>query len=147
MTETGEKKGNELLADADNQIAGRLASVVAKELMKGKRVFVVNAEKAVLSGEPSYVVKKYSEKVKRGDPYHGPFYPRIPDRMLKRMIRGMIPYKKAKGKDAMKRLKVFISFPEELKNKGPVITEKQNIESKFTTLGDLAVKLGAKRTW
>jgi len=141
------KKSDVIITDASNQIAGRLASRVAKELLKGNRVNVVNAESAVISGDPKFTVKTYDEKIKRGDPYHGPFYPRIPDRMLKRMIRGMIPYKKAKGRDAFKRLRVFISVPEEFKGKETKLISEHALENKFMTLGDLAIKLGAKRTW
>ena len=142
-----EKASDILVVDANNQIAGRLASRVAKELLRGMRVFVVNAEHAVISGNPKFIVKKYDEKVKRGDPYHGPFYPRIPDRMLKRIIRGMIPYKRAKGRAAMKRLRVFISVPEEYKGKETKLISEHTLENKFITLGELAIKLGAKRTW
>jgi len=101
--------------DASGCVAGRLASVVAKELLKGKSVAVVNAEKAIITGDRKFVMDTFQQKVRRGDPYHGPFFPKAPDRMLKRIIRGMVPYKRAKGADAMKNLKVYISVPEALK--------------------------------
>ena len=141
------KKSDVIVVDANNQIAGRLASRVAKELLKGNRVNVVNAEKAVISGDPKFTIKTYKERVKKGDPYHGPFYPRIPDRVFKRMVRGMIPYKKTKGREAFKRLRVFISVPEEFKGKGIKLISEHSLENKFINLGDLAIKLGAKRTW
>lgn len=144
---TSTKRGGLIIADADNQVAGRLASHVAKELLNGSRVSVVNAEKAVLSGNPKFTIKIYKERVKRGDPYHGPFYPRAPDRMLKRMIRGMIPYKKSKGNEAFKRLRVFISVPEEFKGKETKLINEQTLENKFMSLGNLSIKLGAKKTW
>lgn len=136
-----------MIVDASNQIAGRLASCVAKELLKGSRVFLVNAESAIVSGDPVYLKKTFDAKYKRGDPYHGPFFPRMPDMMLKRIIRGMLPYKKAKGRAAMKRLRVFISVPEEFKGKETKLIEEHTLENKFMTIGDIAIKLGAKRTW
>jgi len=136
-----------IVADATNQIAGRLASRTAKKLLKGSRVLIVNAENAVVSGNPVSTAKLYDERIKRGDPYHGPFHSRMPDRMLKRMIRGMLPYKKATGKNAFKRLSVYISVPEELKGRETKLTDEQALENKFTTLGELALKLGAKKTW
>jgi large subunit ribosomal protein L13 len=107
----------ELYIDATNHIAGRLASSIVKELLRGNRVFVVNAEKAVISGNPKFVVKSYLEKIQRGDPYHGPFYPKSPERILRRIVRGMIAYKKPRGREAFKRLRVFMSVPEDLKGK------------------------------
>ena len=145
--QTKKKKSKTMVVDASNQIAGRIASRIAKELLNESKIFVVNAEKAVISGNPDFVINMYKERLKRGDPYHGPFYPRIPDRMLKRMIRGMVPYKKATGRAAMKRIKVFISVPEELKGKELRLIEEQKLENKFITIGDLAIKLGAKKTW
>ena len=136
----------ELYIDADNQIAGRLASKVAKELLKGGYVYVVNAERAVISGNPAHVAEIYKGKRARGDPYHGPFYPRTPDRMLKRIVRNMLPYKKERGRVAFKRLKIFISVPENLKDKNFTrFKEAENrLQFKSMKLGDLSRQLGWK---
>lgn len=138
-----------MVIDASDKVVGRLASRIAKELLKGNRVTVVNAEKAVLSGNPRHLIETYTEKRERGDPYHGPFYPREPDMMLKRMVRGMLPYKRAKGRDAFKRLRVFISVPEEY-NKAEfayIRGAENNLKCKTMSLGGLAVKLGVRKTW
>ena len=137
-----------LFIDAENQIAGRLATKAAKEALKGRHVFIVNAEKAVISGNPVFVIKRYFEMVSRGNPYHGPFYPKIPDRMLKRMIRGMLP-KKPMGRDAFKRIKVYNSVPEEFSKQAFMKPEQSEsrLGSKFITLGKLSERLGAKKTW
>jgi len=139
----------EMYIDAENMVAGRLASKMAKELLKGKKVFIVNAEKAVISGEPDYIIKDYREKRERGDPYHGPFYPREPDRLIKRMVRGMLPIKAAKGRDALKRLRVFISVPDDMSGKKfeKIKNTENNLKCKSMKIGDLAQKLGAKKTW
>lgn len=132
--------------DADDQVTGRFASKTAKMLLKGEEIIVINAEKAVITGNPEYSMKIFQEKVDRGDPYHGPFYPKRPDRILKRIVRGMLPYKKPRGREALKRLKVFNSVPEEFKDK-----ELQKIEGvenqhkyKFITLGEISKKIGGK---
>lgn len=106
----------EITLNAENSVAGRIASTAAKYLLKGNHVNIINAEKAIISGERTYTYSVYKQKVDRGNPYTGPFYPKTPDRILKRMTRGMLPYKKPMGRAAYKRLKVFISVPEELKN-------------------------------
>lgn len=134
---------SEVIINAENHIVGRLASYLAKELLKGETILVVNVEKAVLSGNPKAVVKEYKKKIARGDPYHGPFYPKNPDLILKRIVRGMLPYKKKHGKEALKRLKVFISVPDQLKGKEFVQIEqaKNKLECKFITLEELVKRL------
>ena len=135
-----------MYVDASDQVAGRLASQVAKMLVNGEEIMIVNAEKAIITGDPVANKKIFMEKVQRGDPYHGPFYPKRPDRVLKRMIRGMLPYKKSRGRDAFQRLKVFNSVPEEFKDK-----TFQKIEGaanahkcKFVTLEQIAVHVSGK---
>src|SRR3989344_866259 len=103
--------------DAENQILGRLSAVIARQLLKGEKGFVINCEKAVFSGNPKYTTSKYLQRVRRGDPKHGPFFPKTPDGIFRRAVRGMLPWKKSKGKDAFRNLKVFIGFPEEFKGK------------------------------
>jgi len=138
-----------LVIDAANAIVGRLASYVAKELLKGRQIHLVNAEQAVISGNPKFIQEFFDTRVKRGDPYHGPFYPRRPEQILRRVIRGMLPYKKPKGREAFKRLQVHISIPEKLKHKELVKMSgaENRLKCKYTTLGDLAIKLGAKKVW
>jgi large subunit ribosomal protein L13 len=136
--------------DASNQILGRLASRIAKDLLNGEKVYVVNAEKAVLSGNPKKKKEFYLERIRRGDPIKGPFFPRYPDAIFRRTVRGMIPWHKPKGREAYKRLKVFIGVPEELKNKTMKKfkdADASKLKTKYITLGELSVILGAKKRW
>jgi large subunit ribosomal protein L13 len=134
----------DLYVDANNQIVGRLAVKIAKEALKGNNVYVLNSEHAVISGNPEYTERIYKEKVNRGDPYHGPFYPKMPERILKRIVRGMLP-KKTTGRQALKRIKTFRSMPEEFDGKKLVqFKEAENkLECKYITLGELSKKLGS----
>jgi large subunit ribosomal protein L13 len=100
--------------DATNQIAGRLSSKIAKLVLSGKRVVVVNAEKALISGSRTSVINQWKERLELGskvNPIYGPIHPRRPDNILRRMVRGMVPRKKPKGATAMKRLRVYIGVP------------------------------------
>tara|TARA_B100000446_G_C10419561_1_gene294102 strand:+ start:240 stop:674 length:435 start_codon:yes stop_codon:yes gene_type:complete len=113
----------QVIVDATNHIAGRLCSCVAKILLKGDRVVILNAEKAMLSGDKYSIIKewhKYLEVSSITHPEHGPYHARRPDRIITRMIRGMVPKKKAKGVGAMKRLRVYIGTP---KNYGDIKTK------------------------
>lgn len=104
-----------LYIDASGQIAGRLCSLVAKELLSGKHVVVLNAEKSVISGRRSTVLRLWRERLElssRVNPLYGPIHPRRPDNILRRMVRGMVPKTKTKGVSAMHRLRVYIGVPE-----------------------------------
>jgi large subunit ribosomal protein L13 len=101
--------------DATDQIAGRLSSKVAKMILSGNRVVVVNAEKSLISGSRTAVINEWKEKLEissRVNPIYGPIHPRRPDNILRRMVRGMVPRKKPKGALAMKRLRVYMGVPE-----------------------------------
>jgi large subunit ribosomal protein L13 len=104
--------------DAKDKVLGRLASTVAKELLNGKKVAVVNAEKAYITGDKRGIIKRYRVRLglqEKENPEHSPHWPRRSDMLVRRIIRGMLPYhKKPSGKSAFKRLRVFIGTPKEL---------------------------------
>jgi LSU ribosomal protein L13P len=136
------------IIDADGLIMGRLASTVAKKLLAGEEIDIINAEKAVISGSKYTTLREYDETLRRGKPEFGPYFPKRPDRILKRTIRGMIPYKRARGKDAMGRLKVYVGVPMELKDKESIQIVEASMDrlssNKYLRLGDVSTKLGAK---
>jgi len=132
-----------MIVDADGAIAGRLATKIAKELLKGQSVIIINAEKAVITGNPDAIINRYKIKTERGDPNKGPFYPRQPDKLLRRVIRGMLPYKRPKGGAAFRRLQVFNGNPNNLKGEKMSKTI-DDIECKYLTLKALGNKLGAR---
>jgi large subunit ribosomal protein L13 len=139
-----------IIYDAEDQILGRLSSVIARQLLKGEKVFVVNCEKAVVAGNPKYTKEKYLNKIRRGDPLHGPFFPKQPDGIFRRTVRGMLPWDRAKGRKAYKNLKVFIGLPEELKNKKLEklkSADANRLKCKYIDLGKLSIALGAKKRW
>ena len=111
------------VVDASNQILGRMASYVAKQALDGKRVVVLNAERAVISGTKARVVARAKTKLKTrtlGNLEKGPTHPRRPDNYVRRVIRGMLPWKKTSGKEAFRRVHVYIGTPDEYQGKEPV---------------------------
>lgn len=134
-----------VVIDADNLIMGRLASHTAQLLLKGEEVVIVNAEKTVISGSKKAIVADYFQKRRVGGARKGPHYPRMPDRILKRTIRGMIPYKKPSGKQALQRLKVFIGVPGEFKDTKLTTVKEASAEGKvkYVRLGEISEQLGA----
>ncbi len=132
----------DLVINAENKVLGRMASLAAKDLLKGRRVAIVNSEKCMVSGNPQATAEAFRERVARGDPYHGPFYPRTPDRIVRRVVRGMLP-KNPRGRKALKNLMVFISVPKEIEGReftGPKGMERE-LKGKFLTLGELVRRL------
>ena len=112
-------KKDTIIIDASEHIAGRLCSYVAKLLLNGKRVIVLNAEKAVMSGDKHMIIREQHEYLQIASiihPKHTPRHYRRPDKFLTSMIRGMIPRDKPKGIKALKRLRVYIGVPEEYSN-------------------------------
>ncbi len=135
------------IIDASGKVCGRLASIAAKILIDGESVSIVNAEKAVISGSPDSIAEQYKIRLQRGDKYKGPFLSRMPDRMITRMVRGMVSYKQASGRAALRRLRVYVGVPKEMENKSTDLNLKKasDLESEYITLQDLSVRLGRKQ--
>ena len=132
--------------DASGCIMGSLASHAAKSLLNGDEIHIINAEEAVISGNKDSVIGEYVEKRQLNHPRKGPFYPRMPHLMLKRAVRGMIPYQKPRGREAFKRLRVDIGKPASINNEKIVTVDKaqMNDNTKYVSLGDVTKILGAK---
>jgi large subunit ribosomal protein L13 len=147
---TVQKQPKVVVVDATNCIAGRMCSHVSKLLLKGNKVSIVNAEKAMLSGNRYKTIELYKEHLEINsvtNPIHGPFHPRRPDTMLTKMVRGMVPKQKTTGIEAFQRLRVYIGVPEEMKNAKMQSFEDSKItkpESYYITVGDVAKQIGWK---
>jgi large subunit ribosomal protein L13 len=134
-----------IVLDADGLILGRMCSMIAKKLLTGEQVVVVNAEKAVLSGRKKSKVLEAHVFLEVGKPVTGPFHYRRPDRILRRTVRGMLPFKQPKGKQAYKRLKVFLGQPDELKDQKTVTlknAQAKKLTCPYFTLGEFAKEIG-----
>lgn len=136
-----------IIIDATDLVAGRLASRVAKLALEGEVIRIVNAEKAIISGRRNAIIKEFVKRVNRGNALAGPFYPKRADRVLKRIIRGMLPYKKERGGKAFKRIKTYLGVPSDLKDKAKTIKDlhlgNSNIQ-RYITLNDLSSQLGGR---
>ena len=101
------------IVDASGLVLGRAASLIAKRLLNGESIVVVNAEKSVVTGSRSHVIAHYTEARARGSVRSGPHFPRYPDRIFRRTVRGMLPHLQTRGKVAFRRLEVYIGVPAE----------------------------------
>ena len=136
---------NAVVIDAKGLILGRMASIIAKRLLQGETIVIVNAEKAAISGKRLSKVREAKTFLEVGHPRKGPYHSRRPDRIVRRTVRGMLPRKKPKGQQAYKRLKVYLSTPPELENEElqtiPEVSAER-LRCPYITVGELAKEIG-----
>ena len=135
------------VVDASGLLLGRAASVIAKRLLNGESIVVVNAEQSVVSGGRKMVLDHYTAARARGSVRSGPHFPRNPDRIFRRTVRGMLPHLKTRGKVAFDRLEVFIGVPDEWKGAKAETLEQAKARPALRaplTLADISRLLGAR---
>ena len=147
QTKTEPKQVQNIIVDGTNMIAGRLCSHVAKLLIDGNRVSIVNCENIMLTGDKDAIIKSYRqflEIASINNPKFGPFHPRRPDTMITKMVRGMLP-KKPSGKTAFKRLRAYLGVPNELKSNITKQFDDAKIKRPspyYTSMGELGRMVG-----
>lgn len=139
----------DVVVDASDCILGRVASQVAERALDGERVAVVNAERAVITGRKEQIEAKFLKRREVGSD-RGPAYPKQPDRIFRRAIRGMLPHKKPRGREAYENVRVYLGNPYEGDVEAEILDDTSldrlsNI--KFVSLGEVSESLGANVTW
>jgi len=147
------------LIDAKDKILGRFCSQIAKRALLGEYIVIINAKDAIISGTKRDIHEKYLAKLNIStatNPRRGPFHERRPDTFMRRVIKQMLPRKKLRGKEALKRVNVYITdIPERFKSRYQklVPTEIYNADkkrlsyyNKFITLDNLCQRIGWKKT-
>jgi large subunit ribosomal protein L13 len=142
------KTSQTIIVDGTNLIAGRLCSHVAKLLLEGNKVAIVNSENIMISGNHKSIIesyRKFLEIASVNNPKFGPFHPRRPDTIITKMVRGMLPKKKSSGKAALKRLRAYLGVPDDLRS----LTRTQFDDAKirkpspyYTSVGELGRMVG-----
>jgi len=143
------------LIDAKNKILGRFCSKIAKKALLGENIVIINAKDAIISGTKRDIHEKYLAKLNIStatNPRRGPFHERRPDTFMRRIIKQMLPRKKFRGKEALKRVHVYISdIPERFKNRYQELipTEINNVDkkrlsfyNKYISLENLCLRIG-----
>lgn len=130
--------------NAKDKVIGRLASEIARKARDGEEVRVVNSEKAVISGDEQQVKEEYQGRHDRGSRHDGPYFPKRPDKILKRTVRGMLPYKSSEGKEAFKRVKTYLGVPEEFEDYTEVdVKEGEELKNRnYVKLGEVSRSIG-----
>ena len=144
--------------DAKDKILGRFCSQIAKKALLGERVVIVNAKDAIISGTKRNIHEKFLAKLNirtATNPTRGPFWPRRPDTFMRRVIKQMLPRKKLRGKEALRRIHVYISdIPDRFKNRYQklILGEIRNADkirlsnyNRYITLENLCLRIGWKK--
>ena len=138
-----------MIVDGKGMISGRLATKVAKLIIKGESVTVVNAEDIVMTGNKVNIMENFKMRVDArvlSNPHYGPKYSRIPSKIFRRSVKGMLPDKNRTTERIIKLLTVYNSVPKELvAEKMEVFEEFRDSERhKSMTLKEIAELLGGK---
>ncbi len=139
-----------IVIDGTGNLLGRTASIVAKKLIQGERVIIVNGDRLVISGDPDYQVKTFASKLEIKtihSPRHTPHHFRRPDMYVRRSVRGMLPHEKPKGRNALKLLTVYIGIPKEYAGKQAISLPEaaaSKLRTKSMTVGELLQHFGWK---
>lgn len=111
---------NMITIDGTNLVLGRAGSQIAKKLLQGEQINLVNAENMIISGNRMDIIERYLMRRRaqnKGTPERSPSWPRVPNMLVRRIIRGMLPWKKTRGKEAYRRLFVYTGNPKKLEAK------------------------------
>ena len=137
-----------MIVDAKDTILGRLGSFVAKQVLLGNEVDVVNCEECIVSGRKHAILKEYIKRLHRKAPTKAPYFYRRPDMFVKRTIRGMLPFKRARGREVIKNIKCYIGVPENLRNEKPLRIENTGVErlhsADYIKVKDICKAVGGK---
>ncbi|WP_232702272.1 50S ribosomal protein L13 [Halobacterium wangiae] len=137
----------DVVVDARDCIMGRVASNVAERALAGETVAVVNAEQAIITGARDDILGTYNKRAELGSD-SGPYYPKRPDGIFKRAVRGMLPYKEQAGREAFENVRVYVGNPTDEDGEvleGTSLDRLSNI--RFVSLGEVSEELGANVTW
>ena len=128
-----------MIIDARDTILGRLCSYAAKKSLLGEKIYIVNCEESVVTGKKMNILNNYLKKSKRKAPTKAPYFYKRPDFFVKRTIRGMLPFKRARGRDAFKNIKCFIGTPENFKGEKIQSVENSGVD-KLKSVGYLKIR-------
>lgn len=137
-----------MIIDATDLILGRMVAKVAKKALLGEEIAIINCEKALITGNKKDIIAKYKHRLELGQPTKGPFIQRRPDRFVRRTVRGMLPYKQEKGRNAYERVMCYIGFPEQFKNQKAETIKEASISKlpnlKYISVNEVCRQIGAK---
>lgn len=136
-----------MIINGENLILGRLASYAAKKALLGEAVNIVNCDKIAITGKKETIFELYKKRKDRGT-HKGPFLHRSPDRIVRRAIRGMLPYKQDRGKRAFKSIRCYTGIPSQFNEQKMDTLNNASLEklknTNYVYIKDVSKFLGGK---
>lgn len=131
----------DIVIDSTGAALGRIASHATKQALGGKTVAIVNCEKAIITGRPRFTVEEYKHKRQRGgSSLNGPHFPKSADMIMKRTVRGMLPYIQFRGMQAFKKIRCYLGVPKEYES-AKKVTLVREIKTKSLPLERISREL------
>ena len=131
-----------IIIDGTNAILGRLAAYTAKEALRGEHVAIVNCEKIIITGNKAFTRENFLAKRRKvGSTQRGPKVSRTNEKIVKRVIRGMLPnYRVGRGAIAFKKIKCYVGVPAQFQEAKKIIAGREHKKSrnKFMLVEELA---------
>src|SRR3989344_4204214 len=123
----------EIIIDASHSVLGRVASFAAKQSLLGKKVIIVNCGDAILTGHRNSIIKEYRIiPEKGGSSRRGPFFPKQPERIMRRTVRGMLSSHQHRGRSAFRRILCFRNMPKEYELSQKIALMVKDVSSSIT---------------
>ncbi len=141
------ERNEPIIIEGENAILGRLVCFAAKRALEGREVIIVNAEKVAISGSKETILKDVKRKLQTrtlGALEKSPIHYRRPDRYVRKAIRGMLPWKRTRGREAYKRVRVYMGVPPEVLGKQFVKIEASasKLKCSWMRVEDLTREIG-----
>jgi large subunit ribosomal protein L13 len=127
------------IIDGKGAVMGRLASYAAKQALQGEEIVILNCDNVIITGNRTDIAAEFKAKRSRmGHGMRGPKHIKASDRMVKRVIRGMLPsHKEGRGREAFKRIKCYSGVPKEFENSKKISAGKEK-KVKFSEVKEFA---------
>ena len=127
------------IIEGKNAVLGRLASYVAKEALKGEEIVILNCEEVIITGNRKRTQEDFEIKRSRvGSSQKGPKHSKTSERIVKRVIRGMLPdHRKGRGRIAYKKIKCYNKVPKEFEGSKKIIGGKEK-KTKFIQIKEIS---------
>ncbi len=138
-----ESKPKTLVIEGKNAVLGRVAAFAAKKALQGYNVIICNCNDTIIVGNPKSIVEHYHVKLGRGGhSQKGIYFPRTPERIVKRTIRGMVPRDTDRGRKALARVMCYNETPKEFDEKNKMVIAKKELLRNYITVKELSNLLG-----
>ncbi|MCB9358661.1 50S ribosomal protein L13 [Candidatus Woesearchaeota archaeon] len=134
-----------MIIDGKDAVFGRLGTQVAKKALLGEKIDIINCEKILISGKREVVLAKYERIKKMGVPKKGPFLSVDPEKFVKRQLRGMLPYKQEKGREAFERIKCYEGVPKAFEGKDAEKIAQSKLRINSVTIEAICKHIGGNK--